>query len=435
MNKHNYNKNAIICYIIFIVLTLFLYPILVFDSINKYNSVNFLFYEISLLITLFAFNDIKKNNINSYNVFLFVYFISLFFNTLNISTKQLYKTPEDLYIFLIGPLVLFIVLYCIEKIKYKRINYINILKFNPNTVYIILIIMYIGLKFYIGMKVGFRVYDYSDTSIIVSGSKYVIPGISGLGTITQWLLIIFIPYVKKKYVFFAILSIIIFSGIMNVKRGDIIRVLIFMMLYWVFIQHYLNRINKKMLIKLVTITFLFISVFVVFGEYRLEARGGASGEIIELLGSRIDSVVISWVYSYMSFNFEVLKLYYSFTPNYEMLHLYELFGANLERESKSLTVTISGFNAGTFIQQFMIDYGKLYYFELFVFSFIVSLIVIVSKKMNFIGLYIFLIMLMALLVFGDYILNRAIIMSIIMAIIIFPFLKIKKQKNSNENNN
>jgi hypothetical protein len=134
------------------------------------------------------------------------------------------------------------------------------------------------------------------------------------------------------------------------------------------------------------------------------------------------------LYSYMAFNFEILRLYYSFTPNYEMIHLYELFGANLERESIGLTVAVSGFNAGTFIQQFMIDYGKLYYIELFIFAFIVSLIVIVSKKMNFIGLYIFLIMLMALLIFGDYLLNRSMIMSIIMAILIFPFLKIKEAK-------
>ena len=58
--------------LIFIIL---LYPILVFDSINKTNPINFMMYIVSLVIFVYAIYSIKEKNINSYNIFLFGFFI------------------------------------------------------------------------------------------------------------------------------------------------------------------------------------------------------------------------------------------------------------------------------------------------------------------------------------------------------------------------
>ena len=404
-----------------------LYFIIVFDSINKYNIINYFLYLISLVIVLFSINSIKKNNINSYNIFLLFFFGALFLNTINLSEKQFLKTSLDLYYILIAPLILFIFLYVVENIQIKKIK-LKSIKIHVDTFYIILLISYIFLKTYIGLKMGFKIEDYSDISKIVSGTDYVIPGISGISVIIQWALVMLIPFVKKRYSVIGIISIIVFSGILNVKRGDIIRVLLFLIFYSVYMKIYFKQLDLKNSMKGVIGISLFFTIFIMFGEYRMEARGAEPGLIIEFLGSRIDSVSISWLYSYFAFNFEILQLHYADVPSYEMVHLSELFGSNLSRESIGLETTISGFNAGTFIQPFIQDYGMLYFFEIILFSIILSILVYVSKKLDFIGLYIFILMLMSLLIFGDYIINRAMMMSLFSMVFIFPFLKIPNNR-------
>lgn len=407
-----------------IILSIFLYFFLVFDSINKYNGVNLLLYLFSFIILLYALLSIKKNNINSYNIFLVFYFFALFLNTFNVSSKQFLKTPEDLYFFLLSPFIVAFILYFFEHSKITLIKFKNFIKFDVNIIYIILLFIYISLKLYIGMKVGFRITNYDDISVIESGTKYTIPGISGIAAISQWLLVILIPYVKKRYIVVAVMSVIILSGILNVKRGDIMRVFIFILLYSVFIKIQSQQFNRKRFFQIIIFMGLIIFAFVQFGEYRNQARGGTEGVIIEYLGSRVDSVPLSWIYSYLSFNFEVLKLYYDIPPSYEITHLTELISANLDREALGLETTISGFNAGTFIEQYILDYGYFYFLELVWLPLIAGFLVYISRKLNFLGLYLYIATLMSFMVFGDYLLNRSMFMSMIAAIIIFPFLKL-----------
>ncbi|MGJ0494636.1 hypothetical protein [Aliarcobacter cryaerophilus] len=286
--------------------------------------------------------------------------------------------------------------------------------------------MYIVIKLYIGFVLGFRIYEYDDLSIIPSGDKYSMSGLSGISVVLQWLLIIFIPYVKKRYSIIAVLSIIILSGIMNVKRGDIIRIMIFILLYYVFIQIQLKKFDIHKVKNLFFGIIVFITIFVIFGEYRLEARGGTENLIIEYLGSKVDSVVLSWIYSYFSFNFEILKFYYEFIPTYQPNHFFELLGANLNTQEIGLETSISGFNASTFNSPFILDYGYFYFFEVYFFAFFIGILIYIIKKIDFVGLYIFIVMLMALMIFGDYLISRVIFVTIIVSISIFPFIKFNK---------
>jgi len=422
-----YDKSFIIYLSSSVLLFSFLYIFIVFESINKYNSINFLLYIISLIVVVFSIYSIKKKNINSYNIFLLFYFFALFLNTINLSSKQFLKTPEDLYYFLLSPFIVVIFLYISENIQVEKLSLKNVVKFNVNSVYVVLLTSYILLKLYIGMKMGFRIMDYSDISRIVSGSDYVIPGISGISVILQWTLVILIPYVKKRYSILAIISIIILSGILNVKRGDIIRLLIFLLIYYTFIKIQLHQLTSKKIIHLFVYISIFIAIFIVFGQYRMEARGGTDSIIIEYLGSRIDTPSVAWLYSYFAFNFEILKLNYAIPASYSFIHLNEIFGASLSRETLGLETTISGFNASTFIGPYVLDFGRFFFFELFFFSVLISLLILIIRKIDFLGLYIFIAMLMSLMIFGDYLVNRAMIMSIIFALILFPFLKFKNE--------
>ncbi len=415
-------KQNIIQYSFFVIFIILLYPILVFDSINKTNPINFMMYIVSLVIFVYAIYSIKEKNINSYNIFLFGFFIALFFNTFNLSSKQFEKDLNDFYLFLVGPFVVFVILYISENVKFNKMVVRTYIKVDVNTFYIGIIFFYMILKLYIGLSVGFRVFEYGDITQIQSGDKFKVSGITGLAVIFQWMLLIFAPYVKRKYIFIGIVSIIIFSGFLDVKRGDLVRVFIFFLIYWYFFNFKMNKISSKKLFLICIFFILFVYLFSLYGEYRLLERGGYEGIIKDYLGSQIDSVLVSWIFSYLALNFDVLKLYFDVTPQYEITHFFSFFMHDVDRIAFGMDTTISGFNATTFIQPYFLDFGYFYWLEVILVFSILGALIIVAKKINFVGIYIFFLMLLFLMLFGDYFVNRTMFLTIITSILVFPFL-------------
>ncbi len=421
-------KQNIIQYSFFVIFIILLYPILVFDSINKTNPINFMMYIVSLVIFVYAIYSIKEKNINSYNIFLFGFFIALFFNTFNLSSKQFEKDLNDFYLFLVGPFVVFVILYISENVKFNKMVVRTYIKVDVNTFYIGIIFFYMILKLYIGLSVGFRVFEYGDITQIQSGDKFKVSGITGLAVIFQWMLLIFAPYVKRKYIFIGIVSIIIFSGFLDVKRGDLVRVFIFFLIYWYFFNFKMNKISSKKLFLICIFFILFVYLFSLYGEYRLLERGGYEGIIKDYLGSQIDSVLVSWIFSYLALNFDVLKLYFDVTPQYEITHFFSFFMHDVDRIAFGMETTISGFNATTFILPYFLDYGYFYWLEIMLIFFIFGFLIILIKKMNFVGMYMFLLMLLFLMLFGDYFTTRTMFVTIVFSLLVFPFLKLKKNK-------
>ena len=421
-------KQNIIQYSFFVIFIILLYPILVFDSINKTNPINFMMYIVSLVIFVYAIYSIKEKNINSYNIFLFGFFIALFFNTFNLSSKQFEKDLNDFYLFLVGPFVVFVILYISENVKFNKMVVRTYIKVDVNTFYIGIIFFYMILKLYIGLSVGFRVFEYGDITQIQSGDKFKVSGITGLAVIFQWMLLIFAPYVKRKYIFIGIVSIIIFSGFLDVKRGDLVRIFIFFLIYWYFLNYKMNKINSKKIFFIATSLLLFIYLFSLYGEYRLLERGANEGIIKDFLGSRVDSVLVSWIYSYLALNFDVLKLYFEFIPQYEIIHIFSFFSHDIERVTLGMDTSISGFNATTFIQPYFLDFGYFYWLEVALVFLIFGAFILLAKKMNFVGIYIFFLMLLFLMLFGDYFTTRTMFVTIVLSLLVFPFLKLKKNK-------
>ncbi|HHP0491582.1 MULTISPECIES: O-antigen polymerase [Vibrio harveyi group] len=403
------------------------YFIFVFSSENFNNPINAIIYFFSGILFIWAFVSILERNINGVNVFSIFYFGSLFFNTFNLSDKQLYKEPIDMYYFMLAPLIFMYFIYIVEKVKIDIKVFNKFFKPDIDTLYLIFLITYILLKLYIGVKVGFRIMDYGDVTKIPSGDKYSIPGISGVSAVLQWTLLVLVPFVKKRYSIVAIMSIIVLSGILHVKRGDIMRVMLFLSIYS--ISKYLtkNKISIMFIFKCLFVLGFTLFVFSAFGQYRLEARGGDSSIILTYLGSRVDSIIIAWIYSYFSFNFEVLKLYFDIEPIYQISHVLSPFFSFIE-PPKVGDVSISGFNAATFIAPLVLDMGVFYPIELVLYSIVISIFIFIFKKFRFSGALYFIYTMLALMVFGDYFYERSIMMSMLFFILLIPILDFRKER-------
>lgn len=400
-----------------------LYPLIVFDSYNYYNAYNFIIYSVSLFFLLLSVSSIRNNGVRSYNILSFFYLFALFINTLNVSDKQLERELVDLYIFYTPLMVPFLVLYISDR-KMKRLKLSVPIRLNITFFYITLILMYVALRLYIGHNVGYRLFSYDDTTIIPEGEMFVIPGFSGLAITIQWMLLIFSPYVKRKYIAMAVVSIIIFSVILHVKRGDFIRLAAFFSIQWLYLNY--SKITLKKAVYISVGLLFFVALFTIFGEWRLSARGGEPGLIVEYLGSRVNSVFIAWIYGYLSFNFEILKLYFS--P--EMLLCKKDGIWSLIAQSCPIVVSeqnISGFNAGTYASAFARDFGSFMPVVMLFHSLMIAIFLCISRCLRFFGLYIFSLVLCSLMVFGDYWSNNSLIVACLLSSIIFPFLKLNKK--------
>ncbi|MDD2384935.1 MAG: hypothetical protein PHN18_12150 [Sulfurospirillaceae bacterium] len=86
-----------------------------------------------------------------------------------------------------------------------------------------------------------------------------------------------------------------------------------------------------------------------------------------------------------------------------------------------------GFNATTFIQPYFLDFGYFYWLEMILVFSIYSALILLAKKINFVGIYVFFLMLFFLMLFGDYFVNRTMFVTIVMSFLVFPFLKIQNK--------
>ena len=186
---------------------------------------------------------------------------------------------------------------------------------------------------------------------------------------------------------------------------------------------------KKWIISIVVIS---IIVFVYAGNLREEAKGaGTVDSLSQNIGIRDSSPFIMWFYGYSPMNYDVLRYYYTASPSYEPSALLYLFMPEQEDE---YGYSINGFNASTFLKTFIIDYGEFYLIELLVLSLIIGTIIILCRKEKNEGTYVFVLLIISFFFFGNYFESRSIFFSILLSLIIFPFLKIEKSKLSNVTN-
>lgn len=419
-----FKTNSLILLISIISLFGYLSLALIFPTIYDIGTiVTFLF---SFPLCFLSILDITRNRIKSYSIFSLTYFGGLSLYSLNLSYFQTSNSMTDFYYFFLGPIIGVAILIIFENVKVtKRPNLFPFLK--VNYFYLFCLIMYIVLAVIIVRKVGFRYVEYSDVSKLSLRKDYAVPIFSGLMALFQWQLIIFSLYVPKKIAVVGVASAIVIGGFIFVSRGDIMRIIFFIFLAYIFSPN-LKKINPWLIFKIILVFLFFVSLFGYIGETRTSLRIGQTGDIIYNLGSRIDSSILAWFYAYSAFVFEVLKLSLpvdSSQLSYQYDHFIAVF---LNQYFDDLTyLNINGFNAATFIRYYASSFG--YYYALAViplFIFIGSLIYI-CRKIDFLGLYIFVILLVGTLLFGDYFHSRSNIFIIFFSLSVYIFIKFNKE--------
>ncbi|WP_147292318.1 hypothetical protein [Legionella hackeliae] len=346
---------------------------------------------------------------------------------MQLSEVQTEKTIFDLYSMIVGPLGFLLLLFFFEKIKITSVTP-SIPLVNLNLIYIVFIILYCVVSVHIESIVGWRITAIQAEHRIISGDRFVVPFFSGFWSILGWSLVILAPYVRKRYAITAIALIFIISGILHVKRGDIIRVLLFFIIYYVSTSNIqVNKQTHRYLI-LFALSVITVVIFVIFGQWRLAQSGNDWQTIINISGVRINSAFVAWLFGYLIIQFDVFSL--STKALASPLYVPNDWGVLMTSDSLPTTsemVPINGFNAATAFWDFVRDYGALFWLEMFIFWGIAVLLLGLSKKTNCKSAYCFTAMLCALMIFGNYFASRSIVLAIVVSNLIF-FISNKNQK-------
>lgn len=405
---------------------------------ENFNGPNFLILLLSLIIFIFSVDSIKRNGIKSYNLFSAIYFLFLLLNTFNFSDLQLPKSLTDIYYFFTGPILFSLFLYLGEKINFRKGKIVKFFPlFNIEMVVVLVWIIYLFCNIYIYMTVGFRLLS-DDLLRYQDKSEYIVPGFSGLVGLTLWTLVIMIPHVKKRLSIPIIFSIILISGVLQFSRGNIFRVFLFLLLYFI-ITRRKDLFKRKFVIAIMVLIIVGSFLFAAFGDYR-QYDSGNSFNISTLLESNIDVGVIDWIFAYSAINFDVLKLFINnneptYYPASILKPIERLITGNNEIEliaSEVSKVSLNGFNASTFLSGFIIDFGPLYIIEVMLLGFILGVFISILNKFGYTGIYVFILTLITMTVFGNYFTSPVFLYAIVVSFLLFLFSG-KENKNKNIN--
>lgn len=409
---------------------LLLYCVMLLDDNNLYSLAGFFMFLYSLLSLEIAFQDIKQYKFNSFNLFMLVFYSSLLANTLTFANIQLEKNWVDVYYFLYVPLITSLFLYYVEHIKIEYIN-LKVPKINATKLALFLLIIYLILKSYIYMKTGIKLIDFMNGKFFLKEDTYVVPTITGLSNVVQWLLVISLFYVSNK-LRIVIITFLVTVAILNVKRGDIIREILFIVLMFIYINKY--KFNRAFFRKLMLSFFGLVLVFAVLGEIRQEARSQNFNINTQIKG-KIDNTAFNWIYGYVALNFDVSikyikderkRLMYPFVVLEPISNLIGFKQEIAEYYDYTWNYRLNGFNAAPYFAPFIRDMGMLYFVEGFFYSLILAYLIYLTKILKSEGTYIYILMLVSLSFFGPYLFNPQMFYTVLIGLFYTNFIKKKR---------
>lgn len=354
-----------------------------------------------------------KWGINNFSVFIILYGISLAVNTFHLSSMQSVKTIEDFYYLFFGGFLFSIFLLWGEKLNKRGIIDTKIY-LSADIVANVLLVLYVLLYINIFSRTGIRL--FSGKYISKQTSSFIIPGASGMAAMLAWVLLMLIPKVKTYKKILIVGITILFSGIFMFKRGDIMRILMFTVLFYIY-DNKKKIFSAKFLKRIVFILLSLIIVFFSLGNLRTKMRrNGIETEsdisIDNLIEGNIKMGNAGWIYAYTAINFDVLKLYYTDSPENKfstlLLPIKRISEGNksvedfINRPSDLMKRGINGLNGATFLSNYVLDLGILFILEIAVLGFIVAFLIRITKYYSCTGPYIFILLLTAITVMGDY---------------------------------
>jgi len=213
------------------------------------------------------------------------------------------------------------------------------------------------------------------------------------------------PYLsRRKKLLICIFFIVI--AVVNAKRGDLLRLTMFLVVYYSFME---VRLSKKQILKIIIISVLGLQIFVQLGELRQSFDSSFS--VTEQLEFIVDSKSLAWLYGYTAVNFDVYRLFFtqSYDHSYSMMMQFLPF-LNIAGFQDLVVVydkvfsdfSLNGFSAATFLKEFVYDLGVFYIFEFFVFLVMMAVLYILIVKLNFLGVYLYFWTFVSFCFFGNY---------------------------------
>ncbi|WP_156460291.1 hypothetical protein [Devosia sp. Root635] len=269
---------------------------------------------------------------------------------------------------------------------------------DSNAILSVLLLALIAIAVSVTLMKGVRLTGFLQ-GLKTDGDLYRVSGLSGLqGVLTIFLLCCFTSMGKLSRVVLVLATLAI--SIVDVKRGDSIRILTFLFFCaLIFVHRY--GLRRRYLILLVGLGIITAIVFVIAGEVRQNLYS-AGVSISSILNSRINISSVDWLYGYFGINISVLQRYFesaTTAPGYFAQLLQLTFSSS--PGSLAETMSINGFNAGTAFSTFASANQIFPTADYFVFCVLIAAMVALAKASGSISLMAFLMLQIFGFVFGN----------------------------------
>lgn len=389
---------------------------------------NIMIAGVALAISIAGFSDMARNGIRIHSTFLALFFLALFFNNFNLSATQASKSFGDAYFFILLP-VAFVLMFIGADRK---------VRLDPNDMRQ-------------GGKVSFSFVDYAMVFIIVAyvflrvlsfedtGLRFFTEGFeaersseigasgegTGILTSLMWTIIMLLPCLKNKYVKWIAGLVIVLTCVFCLKRGVVIRVLLFFLCYLLILRGSFFFSRKGVLV-LVLVALVGGYCFAVWGDARQMARGAASDySVSSVIESRIDNDFISWTYAYTALNFDVLKQCYidgevtgEFTELMKPVKRFVHGAAMYDDDENANLPSLNGFNASTFLGPFVRELGVFSIVSVLILGLLLRLLIQISSRVKAYGVYIMILSTVALAFFSNGFTSPNIVYAVLFALAI-----------------
>lgn len=424
-----YKKNTIysfsyFCISFFLVTSFFIFSYCNLKFIN--GCINFSSIIIWLttfcLAVKFLFSFLH-NGVSGYNTFFLIFSFFLHINTYKLSKLQIQTSIKDLY-YIIFPIFLYgIILFLFEKIKFKQIQFNLFESYNITRLSRILFYIYIILSIFMIFRLK------PSINYFANDKEYSIPILTGVLACLGLFMIFCTDYSLNKKIVFIIFFLV--YGILSFHRGNVFRVLLFYITYWILESQ--KKQGIKIIRKLFTIMICSASLFIIYGNIRQQLRHG--NEYDSSYYSKRYNVNIGslfWIGDYTIINFDVLKLYYDYPSKYKMTYILspmkrfvdKNFSTKRKNEIGVKYINgLDGMNAATFLNEYIVDLKEFFFIELIISALLMGFLLRYSKKNNFIILYAFLITQVILNFFSNNIFTPSIFYPVFLFVITSKLLK------------
>jgi oligosaccharide repeat unit polymerase len=389
------------------IVTLFVTINLIFIYLlNRFNvsGYDFISSVISFILgSLFIFYALIKKIFNIITITGVSYYLPLAISRFRFMGFQLYFDLNALISIVLLPLFFFVGVQIINKQKQNKLvicsNSTKVKKIR-----IVILIIYVLTNLFIIVENGGLLIQ-SD-NIVQDRFYYSIPFISMFEQYLMFLILSLCDSYKGKINITSIITCTLFSGVLTFSRGNIFRFLSFILMLFVLI----NKENiRKYYLRIVLILIVCLSFFGVLGELR-------NSKIIDYDQTpfkvySIENNNLLWLYGYFATNYDIAyynllykdPIYYPYSivsPIVNTLQLKKYFFSN-ELLNKITPLDIYGFTSATFLIDFIVDFGYLYFIPLFFLGYILGKFYLKAHAKGFIGIMAFILMALSFSFFSN----------------------------------